>query len=146
MLVSVREKRCRARPCELLRCAPFVQVATVRLQPAGQELSPPVLAVVALLACRSPPLPSIVSTNGRRHVLVSVREKRCRARPCELLRCAPFVQVATVRLQPAGQELSPPVLAVVALLACRSPPLPSTVSTNGRRHVLVWVREKRCRV
>ena len=46
----------------------------MRLQPAGQELSSPVLAVVALLACRSPPLPSIVLTNGRRHVLVSARD------------------------------------------------------------------------
>ena len=62
MLVPVREKRCRARPIAVLSCASFVQVAVMRLQPAAQELSPPVLAVVALLACRSPPLPSIVST------------------------------------------------------------------------------------
>ena len=62
MLVRVRDERCRPRPIELLSFAPRVQVATMRLQPPGQELNPPVLAVVALLACRSPPLPSIVST------------------------------------------------------------------------------------
>ena len=67
---------------------------------------------------------------------VLVREKRCRARPIELLSCAPFVQVAAMRLQPAGQELTPPVLAVVALLACPSPPLlPSSRHTEERQHV-----------
>ena len=69
MLVSVRDERCRARPIELLSCAPFVQVATMRLQPAGQELSPPVLAVVALLAWRSPSLLfHIVSAKEAVHV------------------------------------------------------------------------------
>ena len=56
MLVRVRDKRCRPRPCELLSCSPRVEVATMALQPAAQELNPPVLAVVALLAWRSPPL------------------------------------------------------------------------------------------
>ena len=122
MPVLVREKRCRACPIELLSCAPRVKVAPVRLQPAGQELSPPVLAMVALLACRSPPLiPSC--RQGRQHVLVSVRDERCRARPIELLSCSPRVELASMQLQPAGQERSPPVLAVLALLACRSPSL-----------------------
>ena len=60
-------------------------------------------------------------------MLVSVRDERRRARPIELLSCSPRVELASMRLQPAGQALSPPVLAVVALLACRSPPLPSTL-------------------
>ena len=116
MLVRARDKRCRPQPCELLSCSPFVQVASMRLQPAGQELSPPVLAVVAMLAWRSPLLlPS--SRRRRRCVLVCVRDERCRPRPCELLSCSPRVEVATVALQPAVQELNPPVLAVVAMLA-----------------------------
>ena len=56
MLVRVRDERCRPRPCELLSCSPRVEVASMALQPAAQELNPPVLAVVAMLAWRSPPL------------------------------------------------------------------------------------------
>ena len=56
MLVRVSDKRCRPRPCELLSCSPCVEVATMALQPAAQELSPPVLAVVAMLVWRSLPL------------------------------------------------------------------------------------------
>ena len=56
MLVLVRDKRCRPRPCELLSCSPRVEVVTTRLQPAAQELNPPVLAVVAMLAWQSSPL------------------------------------------------------------------------------------------
>ena len=49
----------------------------MRLQPAAQELNRPVLAVVAMLPCRSPPLlPS--SRPRRRCVLVRVRDERCR--------------------------------------------------------------------
>ena len=41
---------------ELLGFSLRVVAATMRLQPAAQELNPPVLAVVAMLAWRSPPL------------------------------------------------------------------------------------------
>ena len=77
-------------------------------------------------------------------MVVRARDKCCQARPIELLGCSAHVVVGVMRLQPACQLLYPPVLAVVALLAWRSPPsLPS--SRQRRRHVLVWVRDKRCR-
>ena len=56
-----RDKCCPRRCIEMLGCSPRVEVATMALQPAAQELNPPVLAVVAMLVWRSPPLlPSIV--------------------------------------------------------------------------------------
>ena len=73
-------------------------------------------------------------------MLVSVRDERCRARPIELLSCSPRVELASMRLQPAGQALSPPVLAVVALLACRSPPLPSMASSRQKGGSTCWCR------
>ena len=117
-----RGKCCLRRCIELLSCSPRVEVAAMRLQPAVQKLNPPVLAVVAMLVWRSPPLLPL-SRQRRWCVLVRVRDKRCRPRPCELLSCSPRVEVATTRLQPAAQELNPPVLAVVAMLAWRSSPL-----------------------
>ena len=56
MLVRVRDERCRARPIELLSCSPRMEVAAMRLQPVGKQLSPLVIAIVALLAWRLPPL------------------------------------------------------------------------------------------
>ena len=68
-----------------------------------------------------------------------VRDERCRPRPCELLSCSPRVEAATMRLQPAAQELNPPALAVVAMLAWRSPPsLPSSLGTKERRGSTCW--------
>ena len=92
----------------------------MRPQPAGQQLNPPVLAVVALLAWRSPPLlPSSRQRGGGSYSLVWVRDERCRPRPIELLSCSPLVDAASMRLQPARQHLKPRVHAVVALLVCR---------------------------
>ena len=64
--------------------------------------------------------------------VTSVRDERCRPRPCELLSCSPRVEVAAMALQPAAQELNPPVLAVVAMLAWRSPPLRPSSRHNMR--------------
>ena len=54
MLVWVRDKRCQTQPFELLKLSrsPRMQVATMRLQPAGQQLYPPVLTVDSLATCR----------------------------------------------------------------------------------------------
>ena len=118
----------------------------MRLQPARQQLNPPVLAVVALLSWRSlPVLPSSRQRGGGSYSLVWVRDEGCRPRPIELLSCSPRVQAASMRLQPARQQLNPPVLAVVALLAWRSlPVLPSSRQRGGGTYSLVWVRDVGC--
>ena len=47
-----RDKCCQARPIELLGCSAYVVVGVMRLQPACQQLKPPVYTVDAMGAWR----------------------------------------------------------------------------------------------
>ena len=93
-------------------------VGVMRLQPACQQLKPPMHAVDAMSVWRIHAcfhsLCLVASITG-----VRARDKCCQARPIELLGCSAHVVVGMMRLQPACQQLKPPVHAVHAVGALR---------------------------
>ena len=100
MVVSVRDESRQPRPIEVLGCSVCVVAGVMRLQPACQQLCPPMTAMDASGLWRIPRmLPP--SRQVRRYEVVSVRDKRCQTRPIEVLGCSPRVVVGVMRLQSA---------------------------------------------
>ena len=101
---------------ELLGCSAYVMVGMMRLQPACQQLKPPVHARWMRWWARGAFMhASTVSRIGNGSAHWCGRGKCCQARPIELLGCSAYVVVGMMRLQPACQQLKPPMHAVNAM-------------------------------